>query len=416
MTGDSIILNALSPVLATAPEAPAPATLLVGVGVGALLAVVAFGLLRLLRKPAATLETLELTPATGAGDAPHAPRPTSLDARIAQAITTGFDEWLNSCGDRSELWTAFDQFIREMLCTQLEATRVRCYHIEPSSGALVTVPQSGRGGSEETQARAGVLGHVATAGREYVAGDDTHGELVDDLAARDADDWAWVWPVRIGTSNQGVVAVGNVRDPSILTPAVRKTLGTLVTLCWRQVATLVRLRIAQRTDRGSGVLTRNDFFTVAGDALADSYRANEPVVMAVIALEGLRRLDDAGQWQARDALIERVGKELQHRLRTDDLVGRFADDRFVILLRRLDSGLGKLIAEKLLAGAQAAIGEIESVEDRVRLRVGLVGSGFNPVALETLLEGALERVDYARHAGVDLQSDVCRPDGEEPSS
>jgi GGDEF domain-containing protein len=329
---------------------------------------------------------------------------------VADALCSSFLSWLAENEAQADLWSAFDQLLRELLIEHLGANRVRCYHVRAGADALQ--PLSG-GHSEIAgpSSRGGVLGHVATSGNEFVAGHPSSGPLLDDLAARGEEHWAWVWPVRGAGSTIGVIGVGNLRHPGAPSLELRRTVGQLVTVFWCHTVCVERLRIVQRTDRGSGVLTRNDFFTLAAHALADSYRANEPVVAVVLALEGMRRLDDSGRWRERDLLIERLGCALARRLRSDDLVGRFADDRFVILLRRLDSGLGRLIAEKLLAAGQECVREMAGGCEHLRLRLGLAGSGYAQPPLEKLLVTAFSAAERARHDDLPIASDLPEASG-----
>lgn len=332
---------------------------------------------------------------------------TCAGTTLARRITGAFLMWLGEHDDHADLWISFDQLVRELLTEHLGATRVRCYHVRPGCEMLQTIAQAERTATPKgPSARAGVLGHVATTGREYADDDAAHGPLLNDLAAASDETWAWVWPIRLRNATVGIVAVGNLQQPEMLTDELRQTVGQLISLCWRHVACIERLQVVQRTDRASGVLTRNDFFTLAGHALADSYTENEPVVVAVLALEGLRGLDDAGCWHERDMLIERLGQLITRRLRSDDLVGRFADDRFVILLRRLDSGLGRLIAQKTLAAAQEGVEHQSGVGKQIRLRIGLSGSGFTQPPLEDLLVAAFEEVERARKQDLPIASDV----------
>ncbi len=384
---------------------------------------------------------------------PHSRAPTSLSFRVpssggsgnqeaAQRICAALHAWLAESEDQSDAWASFDQLVRETLTEHFGAARVRCYHVRPGCETLQTIsqdlkrqvseikyqapdlesrasnPAGGTPAPRGPDSRDGVLGHVAATGKEFVANDDSHGPLVDDLAARNEQKWAWVWPIRENHTTIGIVAVGSVRDAAVLGGDARHAVSQLVSLCWRHVTCLERLRVVQRTDQASGVLTRNDFFTLAGHALADSYSANEPVVVAVMALEGLRRLDDTGFWQQRDTLVEQLGRLIDRRLRTDDLVGRFADDRFVVLLRRLDSGLGRLIAEKLLGTATDCLQQIlcvdpggttkpsEVTQQQVRLRMGLAGSGLLQPSLEDLLVAAFFAVERARKENTPLATDL----------
>ena len=243
-------------------------------------------------------------------------------------------------------------------------------------------------------------------GQEYLAGDNSHGALVDELAAQSEEKWSWIWPIPGAGAALGVVAVGRFAKPTVLASTLRQTVGGLVAVFWQHVACLEECGVQRRTDSATGVLTREDFFAIARGTLTDAYECSEPVVLAAVAIEGLRGLDDAGHWQQRDELITRVGHGLHERVRSDDVVGRFSDERFVVLLRRLDSGLGKLIAEKLLAWVQECVSDL-SIPDGGRgrsptVRVGLRASGAEQPPLEELLSGAMHAVESAREQAASL--------------
>lgn len=354
-------------------------------------------------------------------------RPLGTDSEGPVArICEGLYRWLGECEEQPDLWASFDQLVRELLGEHLGAARVRCFHIYPGCDTLAPIAQRSHGTTAPLKGpstREGVLGHVVTTGREFVASGATAGALLENLAAVGEDSWEWVWPIRAAGESEapaapaverpplsgsvvGVMAVAHLHDAARLAPTLRQTVGRLLSMAWHQVGGLDRLRVLRRTDPASGVLTRHDFFTLATHALADSYRENEPVVVAVLALEGLRRLDDTGQWRQRDALIEQLGPVIARRVRSDDLVGRFADDRFVLLLRRLDSALGRLIAEKVLAAAAQTVATLDGAQSPVRLRVGLAGSGLRKPALDELLVGAFHAVEEARAAGVAIGTDL----------
>ena len=142
-----------------------------------------------------------------------------------------------------------------------------------------------------------------------------------------------------------------------------------------------QLGVAETTDKASGLLTRGDFFALATEALAAAYAENEPVVATVLVL-------------------------INRRIRTDDVIGRFADDRFVLLLRRLDSGLGRLIAMKVQAAVRAEIAKLGELGAGLNVRIGLTGSGFAKEPLEKLLARAFDAVDHARRQGLDIDTDL----------
>lgn len=312
-------------------------------------------------------------------------------------------EWLRQQSEATDLWPPFDQLVRESLAEQIGARRVRCFHVRPQSGILEPI-----GAAREAQStghpdvRVGLLGHVASTGREYVASEVAQDALLASLAAQTEETWDWICPIRDGEHTIGVIAVANIDHGVVLTRDVRVLLRRALTIFWSHVETLVRLRETDRVDKGTGVLARSHFFDAAAAALVDSYQGREPVVLMVLAIEGLRRLDDAGSWRVRDEIVEGCGREIIAHVRSDDIVGRFTDDRFIVLLRRLDTALGRLIAQKVLAATERSF----SADQRLAARVGLVGTGFAQPPLDRLLETALSAIDRARHRGVPIETDL----------
>ena len=328
---------------------------------------------------------------------------------LARQATTSFLAWCEEDHSEASPWNSFDQLVREMLSEQLGAVRVRCYQVLPGTQQLRSLSQMGSLSEAEPAgkcARSGILGHVATTGQEFVAADPTHGELIRQLAEDTDEHWDWVFPVRQGGQTGGLVAVGKLPPTTLLDHPTRQEICALLTTFWGYVVCLEQLRIAEMTDKASGLLTRSDFFEVATRALADSYEENEPVVVVVLALEGLRRLDDAGRWRRRDALVEAIGRLVNRRIRTDDVIGRFSDDRFVMLLRRLDSGLGRLIAAKLQSTAEERVAQLGDVGENLHVRVGLAGSGLQKQPLEALLASAFDAAELARKEDVALRCDL----------
>lgn len=325
---------------------------------------------------------------------------------VLREMIQSFMRWGEEYSPDKPVWSAFDQLLREIFAERLGAARVRAFHVDSDEQQLCGLSQSAPA-AEPRDARGGILGHVATTGREYFAADPSHGELVGQLAVDDAESWDWVIPIRRGPRTIGLVAIGKLTAELRLTNEFRRDVGRLLTLFWEQVGYRRQLGIAETTDKASGLLTRVDFFTLATAALTASYAENEPVVAVVLTLEGLRRLDDAGRWNDRDRLVENIGLLINRRIRTDDIIGRFSDDRFVLLLRRLDSGLGRLIVLKIQGAVRTEIAKLGELGAGLRIRIGLTGSGFAKEPLESLLARAFDAVEHARKQGLELYTDLA---------
>lgn len=309
-------------------------------------------------------------------------------------VTANFLDWWSAQDTETCLWSAFDLFVRETLLDIAGAKRVRLFHVAENGEFLRSLAHDARSSSAAIAPTA-LMGHVLNLGRAYVQGDWSHGPMVDRLASESARQSlnslqlpepgcgpgapgprpvleqgpvAWMFPVFCLTSSEGtggeeaaarrgvgLVVVGDLPEASLSDRSMLDGLSQLISAFWLHVRDYEQLRIARRTDRGSGVLNRTDFLSTGEAATSEARREGEPIVVMAVAVEGLRRFDDLGLWTLRDRIILEVGRVLRRKLRNDDLVGRFSDDRFVVLLRWLDVGLGRLIAEKVIGWVREAV-------------------------------------------------------------
>jgi diguanylate cyclase (GGDEF)-like protein len=190
--------------------------------------------------------------------------------------------------------------------------------------------------------------------------------------------------------------------------AALRAMEALVGQFWTTLAEVCRGRSALSTDLTTGMLTRSAFLEEAERATEASYAHGEPVALVVIAMEGLRRLMDDGGWDACDGVAREVASTARYRIRPDDLIGRFDDSRFVLLLRRVDSELASLIARQLADQlSQLPLASALGADVAVRCGVSGSGSGRNPVA--SLLGEAVRMCHRARSESIQLASDVDRP-------
>ncbi|HSW47083.1 MAG TPA: GGDEF domain-containing protein [Phycisphaerae bacterium] len=319
------------------------------------------------------------------GTSPAATHSTIL-AGDPSTLPSRFLRWWAERDHSDSLWPAFDQLLREMLLDVIDAKRVRIFHVVEGGQALRPLTDEA-GTSANLSAPTGLMRHAISVGRRYIRGDLNHGPLVDRLAGETEDaagplpapqhapismakgPAAWVFPIRDhkaglspqndGPSNRsiGLVVVGDLDEPHLANHDLLDALADLVTGFWLHVRDHECLQIVRRTDRGSGVLNRVDFLRMAETSIAEARHDGEPVALLAVALEGLRRFDDEGLWSLRDRVIQEAGRALRRKLRTGDLVGRFSDDRFVLLLRWLDLSLGRLIGMRVIDWVQEAIGD-----------------------------------------------------------
>ena len=156
--------------------------------------------------PTTSANAPRTTATTSAPDPRDGAPPEDLDWAFDQ-----FNDWLETHRHDRNPWPAFDGFLRSVLNRCCGATHVKPYRVLTDSDELVPLTDADPlGNPPALSARGGILGHVSTTGRSFLADDPGHGEFVDRLARASSDPPAWCFAVRSGTCRIGVVAVGRL--------------------------------------------------------------------------------------------------------------------------------------------------------------------------------------------------------------
>lgn len=321
-----------------------------------------------------------------------------------------FDEWLESRRTDPDPWPEFGEFIRGVLYDCCATSHVRLFRVLSEDEELVPVREAHPFTEDEwPSAREGIVGHVVTTGRSYLAGDASQGELIENLARRTPKAPVWCFAVTQGARKIGVVTVGGLEGHERFDRNHYRAVELLVAHFWNTLSEVCRGRTAETRDPTSNALTRKSFFSEAERALGESYKQGEPCALAVVAMESLRHLNDTGRWDTFDEVVREVSWTLTQRMRGDDLLGRFDESRFLLLLRRVDSSLGSLILQQITAKLAALCSDEHRWDTELAVRCGVAGTGTGRAAFGTLLSQALSLCREAREGGVVLASDL-QPD------
>ena len=130
------------------------------------------------------------------------------------------------------------------------------------------------------------------------------------------------------------------------------------------------------------------------------------MVVAAIALEGLREVSDSGRWEVADEVVREVSNVLRRKMRMDDRVGRFDGSRFLLLLRRVDSELASLIVAQFMSRLTGVCRNHGRWHGVVEVRCGVAGSGTERPDLRTLVFRALAQCRRARLENTPIASDL----------
>lgn len=318
-----------------------------------------------------------------------------------------FDDWLEVHRYAADPWPEFGELVRVLLYNLCGATHVHPYRVLSEDDSLVPLRAIEPGETPDlVSARQGIIGHVATSGRAYRAGDETHGQLVDRLAKESDERIAWCFAIRQGPRRIGLVKVGGLPDQAKRNKSLLTAAEEMICVFWNTLSEVCRSRVAETRDPASGLLTREPFLIQADRILAASYAHHEPVAVAVFSFEGLRAMCDRADWELADRLIKDASALLEERLRADDCLGRFDDSRFVVLFRRVDSALGRLIVEQLIVQLRTLCDDRDRWGGPVTARCGLSGSGTEHLILSQLIARAVARCNHARRNGARIASDL----------
>jgi len=327
------------------------------------------------------------------------PPPLQSEGELLRCALQQHHEWMNDWNRTQHPWTSFDTHVRGLLRQLTGARRIRCYRVD-RSGDLSPLHSTGLPESNSLDSLSRLLQHVVTLGRRFVACSPATGEMIRALADDSTESYAWIVPIRGPDRVLGLITVEQF-EGGLAAEDRLQLAADLIEQLWQHVHDTYELNLARLTDHATGVLNRVEFLSVIGETVERCYADHEPVVVLALGMEGIRALDDAGRWQARNQVIETVGHTIRTKLRHDDLVGRFSDDRFVALLRRLDIALAEMISRKLLEAAQQRLDDL-AFEHALTIRGGLAASGPQKVPADSLLQQAFAMLAEARKQGQSL--------------
>ncbi len=124
----------------------------------------------------------------------------------------------------------------------------------------------------------------------------------------------------------------------------------LIRLFWDQLQTANQRQWSAEHDEGSGALREEAFLFKAQSAAQRCYQRDEPFALAVITFRGFRNMfaGHAQQWRALAGILGRRIRSVLRETDTEFLLGKTADDVFVLMLPQKDEFLAQALLANLL--------------------------------------------------------------------
>ncbi|MCB0997290.1 MAG: GGDEF domain-containing protein [Acidimicrobiales bacterium] len=147
-------------------------------------------------------------------------------------------------------------------------------------------------------------------------------------------------------------------------------------------AVLVELDHLAATDPLTGAWNRRALVQLLDQERWRARRRDEPMTIAYLDLQGLKRVNDSGGHAMGDRMIRSFVEGLRRGLRSSDIIARVGGDEFIVVL----GGLGPSAAESVMRRVLAA-------PDLPAANAGLVTFGGGELSIDLEVEDMLRRAD-----------------------
>lgn len=131
-------------------------------------------------------------------------------------------------------------------------------------------------------------------------------------------------------------------------------------------------------------------------------RYGYPLTVLAIAVDRIGHLRDLYGYDAKEAILDQVGRTLIAETRTCDFLGRLMDDRLLAVIPHTGSDGAQVLAQRLLAGVRTLKFESGPKEVRVTISIGATAlSDARTMFFDTLVATAESALAEAAEAGGD---------------
>lgn len=151
-----------------------------------------------------------------------------------------------------------------------------------------------------------------------------------------------------------------------------------------QQARIARLEALSVTDDLTGLVNRRGFRLALDQALHHAARHDERGLLAILDLDGFKRINDRFGHQAGDKVLRAVGDHLRRSVRGADWVARLGGDEFAVLFVRADCAAGRRRALALKRSLNQMTVPDLSAQLRVSASIGIHPYGPNSIAGDLL--------------------------------
>ena len=162
-----------------------------------------------------------------------------------------------------------------------------------------------------------------------------------------------------------------------------------------------RLTYLATRDELTGRLNRNSLREELSNAIATAQREERHCAFLVTSIDRLAMINDSYGFDAADEVIVAVGERLARSLRSSDVIGRTAGNKFGVILKNCTESDIEIVAERLRAAVRNEMVETRAGRVAVTASVGAVWLPADAASSQEAMLKAEEALDLARSTGRD---------------
>src|SRR5690606_1262884 len=182
--------------------------------------------------------------------------------------------------------------------------------------------------------------------------------------------------------------------------------------------TMMALQRLSEHDALTGTLNRRSMLEQARAVLEITCQRGLPATLLMVDADHFKRINDEFGHQTGDAVLCHLVSRIRHHMRSDDLLGRFGGEEFVLLLPGLDASTALDVAERIRQAVHSHTDIISDQAITLSVSVGVAGTcthGHDFDALIAAADSALyrakamgrNRVEVSAESGDELRDNVA---------
>jgi len=178
----------------------------------------------------------------------------------------------------------------------------------------------------------------------------------------------------------------------VLTPLVLVAFSTTL-LAENINASKARIRALSDRDELTSLYNRSAFLRLAEREHASAARNGRPYSLLMVDIEGLKAINDTYGHEAGNRAVKLVADALGRLTRSSDIVARYGDDEFVVLLIEADRAIAEEVAQRIRNVVFSTTLEVDVKMVRIKVGVGVASFPEDGNALAPII-GAADRAMY----------------------